>query len=87
MRARPTRDLFDRLSDLLDSTESRRSVCLGDNTDLSIVVIDDGIRGPLTLSAEGQDPVSVSTMAARKRVRSPRPLWPFDRLAPLHLDR
>jgi hypothetical protein len=46
MRAQPTRDLFDRRSDLLESTESRRSVCLGENTDLSIVVIDNGIRGP-----------------------------------------
>ena len=46
MRARPTRDLFECRSDLLESTESCRSVCLGENTDLSIVVIDNGIRGP-----------------------------------------
>jgi len=45
-RERPTRDLFDRRSDLLASTESCRSVWLGENTDLSIVVIDNGIRGP-----------------------------------------
>lgn len=46
MRARPTRDQFECRSDLLESTESCRSVCLGENADLSIVVIDNGSRGP-----------------------------------------
>jgi hypothetical protein len=46
MRARPTRDRFECRSDLLESTESCRSVCLGENADLSIVVIDNGSRGP-----------------------------------------
>ena len=67
MRARPTGDLFDRRSDLLESTESCRSVCLGDNTDLSIVVIDNGIRGPRPCRQKVQALLQVTTTAARKR--------------------
>ena len=46
MRMRPTRDLFDRRNDLLESTESCRSVCLGENTDLSIVAMTTGFAAP-----------------------------------------
>jgi hypothetical protein len=53
--------------DLLESTESCRSVCLGENTDLSIVVIGNGIRGPGPCRQKVKTPLQVTTMTACKR--------------------